>query len=128
MQGQGKGWGRGRGRGLRRLLESVLLLKLHLGSAHGYSLLDGLEEYGLGGLDPSVIYRALRGMEELGWVTSTWDEQQSQGPPRRIYRITTHGNDVLAKWAHDLEQSKSRLERFLNTYHQHLEECEGEHD
>lgn len=57
--------GRG-GRGLRRFLEAVLLVRLHQRPAHGYSLLEGLEEYGFGGLDPSMIYRILRDMEELG--------------------------------------------------------------
>ena len=90
-RGRGQGWGSGRGpgarggwgrggRGLRRLLEPVLLLRLSRGPAHGYGLLDGLEEFDLGHLDPSVIYRLLREMEDAGWVNSAWDGQRTQGP------------------------------------------------
>ena len=120
-QGRGRGWGRGRGgggRGLRRFLQPVLLLRLHQGEAHGYSLLDSLDEFGLSGLDPSVIYRLLREMEDEGWVSSTWDEEQTQGPPRRIYRLNKEGREVLDLLAVELGQSKSRIERFLKVYRQ----------
>ena len=60
---------RGLGHGLRRFLDPVLLMRLHYGAAHGYSLLDGLDEFGLQELDPSVVYRALREMEDEGWTT-----------------------------------------------------------
>ena len=61
MRGRGRG-GKGRGRGRRavRMLEPALLLLLHHGPAHGYTFLDQLEEFGLGDLNPSVVYRALR--------------------------------------------------------------------
>ncbi len=120
-QGKGRGWGHrrgGGGRGLRRFLQPVLLLRLHQGEAHGYSLLDSLDEFGLNGLDPSVIYRLLREMEDEGWVSSTWDEEQTQGPPRRIYRLNKEGREVLDIWAVELGQSKSRIERFLKVYRQ----------
>ncbi len=125
---RGGGWGRGLGHGLRRFLEPVLLMKLHLGAAHGYSLREGLEEFGMQQLDPSVIYRALRDMEDQGWMTSTWDEEKTQGPPRRIYRMTDRGNEVLELWVKELERSKTRIERLLDAYHGHMKECKGDHD
>jgi PadR family transcriptional regulator PadR len=127
-RGRGRGGdGRGLGRSLRRFLEPVLLMRLHYGTAHGYSLLDGLDEYGLQELDPSVVYRALREMEEDGWVTSTWDEQKTQGPPRRNYRMTDRGHEILDLWVKELERSRSRIERFLEAYHGHMKECTGDH-
>jgi DNA-binding PadR family transcriptional regulator len=102
-------------------------MRLHYGTAHGYSLLDGLDEYGLQELDPSVVYRALREMEEDGWVTSTWDEQKTQGPPRRNYRMTDRGHEILELWVKELERSRSRIERFLEAYHGHMKECTGDH-
>ena len=90
-----RGRGKGRGRRAVRMLEPVLLLLLHHGPAHGYTFLEQLGEFGLEGLNPSVVYRTLRDMEERGWVTSTWDDEQTQGPPRRVYSITTQGDEVL---------------------------------
>jgi PadR family transcriptional regulator PadR len=125
--GRGRGWGRGPGHGLRRFVEPVLLMKLHHGAAHGYSLLDGLGEFGLRDLDPSVVYRALRDMEEDGWVTSSWDARVTQGPPRRNYRITERGNEILKQWVQELEGARSRIERFLDAYHGHMKTCRGDH-
>jgi PadR family transcriptional regulator PadR len=119
--------GRGRGRRAVRILEPVLLLLLHHGPAHGYTFLERLEEFGLAYLDPSTVYRALRDLEEKGWVTSTWDEEQSRGPPRRIYRVTTLGDEALALRVQDLEESKRRIGYLLNRYQRQMEEGEGEH-
>jgi len=109
------------------MLEPVLLLLLHRSPAHGYTFLEQLEEFGLGHLNPSAVYRALRDMEAKGWVTSTWDEEQSQGPPRRVYRITALGDEVLALWVQDLQESRKRIDYLLEVYHRHMEAGEGEH-
>jgi PadR family transcriptional regulator PadR len=122
-----RGRGRGRGRRAVRMLEPVLLLLLHQGSAHGYTFLEQLGEFGLEGLNPSVVYRALRDMEEMGWVTSTWDEEQTQGPPRRVYSITASGNEMLTSWTQDLEESRRRIDHLLEVYRRHMEEGEGEY-
>jgi len=119
--------GRGRARRAAGMLESVLLLLLHQEPAHGYTLLEGMDEFGLGGMDPSAVYRMLRDMEERGWVTSTWDEEQSLGPPRRVYRITDLGDEVLAAWIQELDETRKMLNRLVSRYHAHMEECAGEH-
>lgn len=126
MRGRGRGR-RGLGRRAVRMLEPALLLLLHHGPAHGYTFLDRLEEFGLANLNPSAVYRMLRAMEEKGWVTSTWDDEQTQGPPRRVYRITALGDQVLALWVQDLEESKERIDYLAGAYHRHMEEGKGEH-
>ena len=123
----GRGRGRRRGRRAARLMEPVLLLLLHQGLAHGYALLEQMSEYGLSQIDPSAVYRALRDMEEQGLVTSSWDEQKTQGPPRRVYRLTAVGNDTLALWVADLEETKKRIDYVLESYKAHMQETEGEH-
>lgn len=110
-----------------RFLDPALLLLLHRGQAHGYTLLEQLAEFGLANLNPSVVYRTLRDMEDREWVTSTWDEQKTQGPPRRVYRITTEGDIALNHWAQDLGETRDIIERFVAAYEQHMAEGEGEH-
>jgi PadR family transcriptional regulator, regulatory protein PadR len=110
-----------------RILEPALLLLLHHGPAHGYTFLEQLGEFGLGDLNPSVVYRALRDMEEKEWVTSTWDEEQSQGPPRRVYRITALGDEVLAAWIQDLGETQKMINRLVGAYRVHMEKGKGEH-
>lgn len=119
--------GHGHARRAAGLAESVLLLLLHQQPAHGYTLLEGLGEFGLSALDPSAVYRLLRDMEGMGWVTSTWDEEQSLGPPRRVYRITDEGDRVLAAWIQELDETRRMLDRLVSQYHAHMTKCAGEH-
>jgi len=110
-----------------RFLEPALLLLLHHGPAHGYTLLNELDTFGLEEIDPSVIYRALREMEERGWVLSSWEDKRTQGPPRRVYRLTALGDEVLSWWTGDLRQTAQIIDRLLNSYRQHMEEGKGDY-
>ncbi len=126
MPGQyGRRWGHNR-RAVR-MLEPTLLLLLHYGSTHGYTLLEKLEGFGLGGLHPAIVYRALNEMEARGWLASSWEEQQTQGPPRRVYRLTALGDEVLAGWVSDLEETQARVAQLLAAYRQHMDKGQGEH-
>ena len=113
------GQGRGRGRGRHwlgeyslvdvRLLEPALLAFLGKEDLHGYGLLDKLEKIGLGAINPSVVYRILRDYEEIGLVKSTWDGEESQGPPRRVYSITADGQQALDLISKSLEETVKRI-------------------
>ncbi len=111
-----------------RFMEPCLLLLLHRSSSHGYSLQDELKEFGFAEapVDPSVVYRALREMEEQGLLTSTWDTEGS-GPPRRVYRLTAQGDQYLAQWVADLRETDRVLHDFFAAYDKHMLEGEGAH-
>jgi PadR family transcriptional regulator PadR len=127
-RGRGHGWRwRGASRRAVRFVEPTLLLLLHYGPAHGYTLIEQLDEYGLADIDPSAVYRSLRDMEERGWVLSSWQEEQTQGPPRRIYRLTALGDEVLGWWTQDLQETRGMIDHLLGAYSQHMQEGEGEH-
>jgi DNA-binding PadR family transcriptional regulator len=85
-------------------------------------LLDQLQEYGLSHVDPSAVYRALRDMEDRGWVSSTWDEEETQGPPRRIYQLNEQGDAALAQWIADLKETRSHIDHVLEQYGTHMQE------
>jgi PadR family transcriptional regulator PadR len=74
-----------------------------------------------------VVYRALRDMEEKGWVASSWDEEQTKGPPRRVYRLTTLGDEVLRWWTRDLRETREMIDNILETHERHMEEGKGAH-
>jgi len=98
-------------------VQPCLLLLLREGAGHGYELMDRLREAGLadGSLSASAVYRGLREMEERGWVTSRWDTTGS-GPPRRVYRITREGENVLEEWKREVSEMRTTLDRFLGVY------------
>ena len=121
--GRGQGRGRGRGRGGRwvgeyslvdvRLVEPALLAFLTQESLHGYALLEKLKNLGLGAINPSVVYRILRDFEEIGLVQSNWEDENTQGPPRRIYALTHEGKAVLEHARISLKDTVDRIETIL---------------
>jgi len=113
--------GRRGGGGPRPILgvvEPALLLLLHKGPTHGYGLINGLPEVGLGDypIDPSTVYRVLRDLEAKGLVVSTWDSQVTSGPPRRVYQLTPACEAYLAEWMTDLSATDRVLSRLLEVY------------
>jgi len=126
--GRGRRWRQqGYSRRAVRILKPTLLLLLHHGPAHGYTLIEDLEGYGLDDVNPSVVYRALRDMEERGWVASSWDDEETKGPPRRVYSLTGLGDEVLTWWTEDLRETRRVIDTILETHTQHMEHGEGAH-
>jgi PadR family transcriptional regulator PadR len=117
--GRGFGGGRGRGGGQRKMffLESCLLVLLHREPGYGYSLMDGLKEFGFDTamMDISILYRALRDLEEAGLVVSSWSEE-SLGPQRRVYTITPQGEAALSEWIEALRQRRREIEALEAAY------------
>jgi PadR family transcriptional regulator PadR len=122
--GRGRsGRGRGRGRGMRwmgdyslkdgRLIEPALLAFLSEEKMHGYGLLDRLASLGLDSISPSVVYRILREFEEVGLVISEWEEEKTQGPPRRVYVLTAEGREALLRAELSLQETVDRIEMIL---------------
>jgi len=98
-------------------LEACLLVLLQREPGYGYSLMDGLREFGFQTeqMDISILYRALRDLEELRLVASSWSDE-SLGPQRRMYTLTPPGEAALAEWMKALRQQRRELERLEAAY------------
>jgi len=96
------------------MLEPALLILIKEQPRHGYSLLGELEKMGINTVHPSVVYRILREMEALMWIQSVWDTDQTQGPPRRTYRITNDGLEALRYWHNEMKQTQDLIVSLLN--------------
>ena len=124
-RGRGKGR-RGRGRGphprwgrRKRILQPLILLLLAEEATHGYGLVERLtSSYKLKAVGQQTVYRALRGMEEAGWIAPSWDTDSGQGPPRKIYQVTTEGYAALEEWSQDMEELRNIIDLFLSSYDQ----------
>lgn len=97
------------------LLEPVLLSMIDSQPNHGYSLLTELEAVGMGTIHPGVVYRTLRDMEDLGWITSRWDLDQTQGPPRRTYSLSENGKTALKNWQEELIKARVIISGLLES-------------
>jgi len=105
-------------RGLRLILRPSLLLMLAENEAHGYELYDQLTSLGFDAdcLDSSILYRDLRDMEEMGLISSTWDDEDSKGPKRRVYRILEMGKIRLGEWIENLGSVQDQIDQLKKRY------------
>ena len=101
----------------RNYPQACLLLLLAEGPAHGYELADQLRALGLASLDTGGLYRALRLMEQEGFVESWWEETSS-GPARRTYWLTDLGVASLQTWAERIAETSRHLAKFLHRHRQ----------
>lgn len=77
------------------------LLSLAGGTAHGYDLARQFRrDQPLGEvirLEPAMLYKHLKKLARLGWLTMT-TEDQAPRPPRQICHLTASGEAELRRW------------------------------
>jgi DNA-binding PadR family transcriptional regulator len=99
------GWGRELRKGL---LDLALLSHLARGEAHGYALIAALKDTGIMGPSgaEATVYQALQRLAKAGLATSEWTTPETDGRPRKMYRITPRGR--AARKAMDAEWTDVR--------------------
>jgi PadR family transcriptional regulator PadR len=101
----------------KNFVTPVLLLLLKDWNAHGYELMQKLVQFGFQTLDQGNFYRILRQLEKDELVTSEWDTS-SGGPAKRIYSLTSAGEQYIELWADSMGQYQKMLDQFFNMYSQ----------
>ncbi|MHA6202998.1 PadR family transcriptional regulator [Dyella soli] len=81
---------------------------------YGYQIAKRLEEVGEGVLagKQSALYPVLRNLEAAGLLASEVEPSVS-GPPRRYYRITRPGRDVLRDWVDAWSATRDSVDAVL---------------
>jgi PadR family transcriptional regulator PadR len=81
---------------------------------YGYQIAKRLEEAGEGVLagKQSALYPVLRNLEGAGLLVSEVEPSVS-GPPRRYYRITKFGREVLREWIAAWSATRDSVDRLL---------------
>ncbi len=104
---------RDKGPAVRGFLIPCLMVLLREAPAHGYQLIERLEQSGYmkETPDPGVVYRHLRHLEKDAMVTSSFEP--GDGPARKVYTITDEGRAELGTWLDELAHLKQHLEIFL---------------
>ena len=97
------------------MLATSLLAFLKGCNAYGYQLNQQLSESGLPESDSGTVYRALRQLENSGFVSSFWDTS-TQGPARRMYSLTAAGDIFLRTWLDALNRYQEVLAGALDRF------------
>ncbi len=107
--------GQGLGRYRRSVLEVAMLASLVESAAHGYELIEKIDTLAgaLVCVDPGSMYRLLRGMEEQGLASSSWQTPET-GPSRRVYQISEQGLEALEVMAQSLSQQAEAMQRLAD--------------
>lgn len=101
---------------MERFGEPALLLLLRESPAHGYELIERLQELLPDErIDMGNLYRVLRALEDQGVVRSQWDAD-APGPAKRIYELTDEGRALLDSWAASLRTAQENVDAFLARY------------
>lgn len=95
------------GNTLDRLLRPSVMAVLARtpGGQHGYRIAQSLREVAIFGdcpPDSAGLYRALKSMEEEGYLKSDW-HTEGTGPAKRVYSLTPAGWSCLRHWLTTLE-------------------------
>lgn len=105
----------------RNFLRPCLLLMIGEAPSYGYDLLERVRSVGFSRVDPGLLYRSLRAMEQEGLVKSLWRDSEV-GPPRRTYELSDDGLDWLHAWAGSLRETERTIRLFLGRYETFAEE------
>lgn len=91
-------------------IEIVFLSLLAKKPSYGYKLIEEAARFGIPSevLEKGIAYRILRKLENMGLVVSEWDTTEG-GMPKRMYRVTDIGIEVLREWYKDSEASINTL-------------------
>jgi DNA-binding PadR family transcriptional regulator len=108
-----------------RWVEPFVLLLVAQGPTYGYQIIGRLDELGVApeGIDPGMVYRTLRSMDDDGLVRTEWGLEGDQ--PRREYRLTEEGACALEDWMDVMAERKRLIEHFLEQSKAITEATEG---
>jgi poly-beta-hydroxybutyrate-responsive repressor len=100
-----------------RFIQPSILMSLKRKPSYGYEIIQNIQEFGFveGPAPPGMIYRHLRDLEAAGLVTSAW-KTESAGPAKRVYQLTSEGEEALALWTEYMEEQAQKLMNFFKTY------------
>jgi len=99
----------------KRFIEPRLLYLIKKSPSYGYQLTEDIGDLPFPGPipDSAAVYRMLRDLEKSGLVRSEW-EHGEVGPSKRVYSITSRGEERLDVWVQALGERVKMLKDFIS--------------
>ncbi len=79
------------------------------GALHGVALIRSFEGAELN-INEGTLYPLLNRMEQNGWLESSWNMPKTKGHPKREYKISQKGEELLPKLMQTYESHHNSLE------------------
>ncbi len=99
---------------IRGHTDTIILAQLLQGDSYGYKINRAIEMK-TGGkfeLKEATLYTAFRRLEQMGWITSYWGDENT-GARRRYYSITELGVENYYRMLNEWEASKQIIEHLI---------------
>ena len=99
---------------IRGHTETIILSHLMAGDSYGYRINKSIRETTGGDyeLKEATLYSAFRRLEQGGFITSYWGDQET-GARRRYYSITPIGKALLKQNKDDWETAKKLIDSLI---------------
>jgi PadR family transcriptional regulator PadR len=97
---------------LRGVLDLCLLAVIDEGPAYGYEMTKRLRARGLANVGEGSIYPLLGRLERDGLV-DTYRSASNGGPPRKYYRLSAQGQQVLATGVSEWRGARDAVDAVL---------------
>jgi PadR family transcriptional regulator PadR len=96
----------------RGTLELCVLALIASKPRYGYDLVSALERWEPLATTEGTVYPLLRRLQREGKVEASWQESVA-GPPRKYYRLTPHGHDLLERMTADWDELRKAVRESL---------------
>ena len=93
------------------VLELCVLALVEQRDRYGYELVERISRQIE--IAEGTVYPLLRRLTDEGYF-ETYLQESAEGPPRKYYRITTHGRMTLAALRHEWQQFAKGVSALLN--------------
>ncbi len=108
-------------------LMPVILVALREWNSYGYEFTKRVTDFGFETINPGMLCRTLKQMEENGLVKSSWETSKGDWT-RGMYSITDVGEAYLDFWTDALEQYRNNIDAFLRIYRGLVGAADGRED
>jgi PadR family transcriptional regulator, regulatory protein PadR len=98
----------------RGTLELCVLALIASKPRYGYDLVTALERWEPLATTEGTLYPLLRRLQREGKVEASWEESAA-GPPRKYYRLTPLGRDLLERMRTDWAELSEAVGETLST-------------
>ncbi len=99
---------------IRGHTDAIILAQLMAEDSYGYKINRAVVEKtgGLFEFKEATLYTAFRRLEQSGYITSYWGDENT-GARRRYYSITPYGVELYQRLVAEWEQSAAILQRLI---------------
>ena len=101
---------------IRGHTETIILAHLYSRQSYGYEINKAIQEASGGRyeLKEATLYGAFRRLEEGGYISSFWGDENT-GARRRYYRITPEGKGFFDRSVAEWETAKKLIDQLIDT-------------